>query len=158
MIYRSVFIFLLLKIISVIPSEVNGYHHTEFYQNMTIDNNQNRHRNLRHTSDTFRALKEFIKSTKRVEGALIIDELKFRMSTVKSKHKLLHAKEFAASLFGNDTVEHQLIPPSPTYQQDLDVGIFEVKEWPAVFTLNCPDVKPLERPGQYNTNSYLYNG
>ncbi len=42
-----------------------------------------------------------IKSTKRIEGAMIIDEKKYREGGLKSRHKLSHAKEFSAALFGN---------------------------------------------------------
>jgi len=42
-----------------------------------------------------------IKSTKRIEGAMIIDEKKYREGGLKSRHKLSHAKEFSVALFGN---------------------------------------------------------
>lgn len=44
-----------------------------------------------------------IRSTKRIEGAMIIDEKKYREGGLKSRHKLSHAKEFSAALFGNSS-------------------------------------------------------
>ena len=85
-----------------------------------------------------------IRSTKRVEGAMIIDEKKYREGSAKSpqRHKLQHAKDFSASLFGNATLDHYLVPPAgKDYRRDEDPSAFRVREWPAVFTLNCPDVK-----------------
>ena len=85
-----------------------------------------------------------IRSTKRVEGAMIIDEKKYREGSVKSpaRHKLQHAKDFSAALFGNATLDHYLVPPAgKDYRRDEDPSAFRVREWPAVFTLNCPDVK-----------------
>ena len=85
-----------------------------------------------------------IRSTKRVEGAMIIDEKKYREGSIKSpaRHKLQHAKDFSASLFGNATLDHYLVPPpGKDYRRDEDPSAFRVREWPAVFTLNCPDVK-----------------
>ena len=87
-----------------------------------------------------------IRSTKRVEGAMIIDEKKYREGSMRSpaRHKLQHAKDFSASLFGNDTLDHYLVPPpGKDYRREEDPSAFRVREWPAVFTLNCPDVKVL---------------
>lgn len=93
-----------------------------------------------------------IRSTKRVEGAMIIDEKKYRESANKPQkqgiHKLTHAKEFSRSLFGNASTDHHLIPPAKGYKREDDPSAFRVREWPAVFTLNCPDVSPLVRPGK----------
>ena len=95
---------------------------------------------------------EPIRSTKRVEGAMIIDEKKYRESANKPQkqgiHKLAHAKEFSRSLFGNASTDHYLVPPAPGYRREDDTSAFRVREWPAVFTLNCPDVSPLLRPGK----------
>jgi hypothetical protein len=85
-----------------------------------------------------------IRSTKRVEGAMIIDEKKYREGNIKTpaRHKLQHAKDFSASLFGNATLDHYLVsPPGKDYRREEDPSAFRVREWPAVFTLNCPDVK-----------------
>ena len=93
-----------------------------------------------------------IRSTKRVEGAMIIDEKKYREMVNKPQkqgiHKLAHAKEFSRSLFGNATTDHYLVPPAKGYRREDDPSAFRVREWPAVFTLNCPDVSPLVRPGK----------
>jgi len=44
--------------------------------------------------------------------------------------------------------DHYLVPPSAAYQREKDPSAFRVREWPAVFTLNCPDVTPLVRGGK----------
>lgn len=55
-----------------------------------------------------------IKSTKRIEGAMIIDEKKYREGGLKSRHKLSHAKEFSAALFGNASGNWRISSPHTT--------------------------------------------
>lgn len=88
-------------------------------------------------------------SKKRLEAAIIIDELKGH--TVKSKRRITYVRELAATLFdqiGKFSKPIIVHSPAPSYNQSMDDGIFEVKKWPALYVGDCADVFPIKREGK----------
>lgn len=84
-------------------------------------------------------------SKKRIEAAIIIDERKIH--TIKSKRRLTFVRDLAETIFDQIGNFSKLIvhPPSFSYDQSLDEGIFFVEKWPTLFVGDCADVFPIKR-------------